>query len=176
MNTNANAIPEDRLKAVPADRWLDINNIMTGQFLVVAMVTTAYVLDRWELVAFQCGVFVLSVISARTLDIYSWIYNGLLKPLGILKPDMRIDNVEPYRFANMIGIVVSGSAAYLIYSGNATVGWGLVWVMMILGSLAFFGWCAACWMYYMFQKMGIKGFFRHAMIPGTFPGGRAPRP
>ena len=176
MTTNANAIPEYRLNAIPADRWLDANDIMTGQFLTVAMATTAYVLDRWEFLAFQCGVFVLSVISSGTLDIYSWIYKGLLKPLGILKPDMRIDNVEAYRFADMIGIVVSGSAAYLIYSGNATIGWSLVWAMMSLGSLAFFGWCAACFMYYIIQKMGIKGFFRHTQIAGTFPGARAPRP
>ena len=168
MTTNTNAIP--------ADRWLDANHIRSGQFLTVAMVTTAYVLDRWELVAFQCGVFMLGVVSSQALDLYSWIYKGLLKPLGILKPDMRIDNVEAYRFANMIGMVVSGSAAYLIYSGHATIGWGLVWLMMGLGSLAFFGWCAGCFMYYMFQKMGIKGFFRHAQIAGTFPGVRAPRP
>ena len=118
----------------------------------------------------------LGVISSQALDLYSWIYKGLLKPLGILKPDMRIDNVEAYRFANMIGIVVSGSAAYLIYSGYATIGWGLVWLMMGLGSLALFGWCAGCYMYYMVQKMGIKGFFRHTQIAGTFPGVRAPRP
>ena len=158
---NTNAIPADRLDAVPADRWLDANHIRTGQFLTVAMVTAAYVLDRWELVAFQCGVFVLGVISSQALDLYSWIYKGLLKPLGLLKADMRIDNAEAYRFANMIGMVVSGSAAYLIYSGYAAIGWSLVWLMIGLGSMAFFGWCAGCFMYYMIQKMGAKALLSH---------------
>lgn len=176
MTTNAGTIPTNTSSTVSADRWVDFSDIMTGQFFTVTMATTAYVLDRWEFLAFQCVVFVLSVVSFDRLDIYSWIYKGLLKPLSILRPDMRIDNIEAYRFADMIGVVVSGSAAYLIYSGNTTIGWGLTWAMMILGSLAFFGWCAACWMYYMFQKMGIKGFFRHTKIAGTFPGARAPRP
>jgi len=168
MNANTNNTPND-------DRWLDANSIMTGQFLTVTMATSAYILDSWELLAFQCGVFLLSVISAGRLDIYTWIYKRLLIRLGLLKPDMRNDNIEAYRFANMIGIVVSGSAAYLIYSGYTAIGWGLAWAMISLGSLAFFGWCAACWMYYMIQKMGIKGFFRHSQIADNFPGAKAPR-
>jgi hypothetical protein len=174
MNTNANTIPADRSNDIPADRLIDANEIITGQFLTVSMATTAYILGRWEFLAVQCAIFVLSVISAGKLDVYSWIYKGILKPLGILKPDMRIDNIEAYRFANMIGIIVSGSAAYLIYSGNPTIGWILVWAMMGLGSLAVFGWCIACWMYYMIQKTGIKGFFRHTQVSGTFPGSRGP--
>ncbi|WP_172597698.1 DUF4395 domain-containing protein [Sulfuriflexus mobilis] len=176
MNTNENAINDDRFNTVPDDRWLDASEIRTGQFLVVAMVVAAYVFDRWELVAFQCGIFVLGVISPKTLDVYSWIYKGILKPLGILKPDMRIDNIEAYRFANMIGMVVSGTAAYLIYSNHATIGWGLAWMMIGLGSLAFLGWCAGCFMYYMIQKTGIKGFFGHIQVGSVFPGVRAPRP
>ena len=176
MNTDTSAIPENLLSSVPNDRWLDANHIRIGQFLTVSVVTAAFILDRWELVAFQCGVFILSVISSNRLDIYSWIYKGLLKPLGILKTDMRIDNVEAYRFSNMIGIVVSGTAAYLIYSGeSAMIGWGLVWLMITLGSLAYFGWCAGCFVYYMIQKMGAKGFFRHKQISNKFPGVRSAR-
>ncbi len=175
MVTNTSANPIDTSNSVSADRWLDSNEIMTGQFLTVAMAVTAYVLGRWEFLAFQCAVFVLSVISSGRLDIYALIYKSILKPLGILKPDMRIDNIEAYQFSHMIGSIVSGSAAYLIYSGSTTIGWGLTWAMMILGSLGFFGWCIACWMYYMIQKMGIKGFFRHTLIAGTFPGARGPR-
>jgi len=159
------------------DKWLDANNIRTGQFLTVAMVTIAFVLNRWELVAFQCGIFILGVISFQVLDLYSWIYKGILKPIGILKVDMRMDNIEAYRFSNMIGIVVSGTAAYLIYSGEySIIGWGLVWLMIVLGTLAFFGWCAGCFIYYMIQKTGVRGFFRHEPIARVFPGVRAPRP
>lgn len=176
MNTATKTMNSDRLNTIPNDRWLDAKDIRTGQFLVVAMVVSAYVIDRWELVAFQCGLFILGTISPKALDIYSWFYKGILKPLGILKPDMRIDNIEAYRFANMIGIVVSGTASYLIYSGYPAVGWTMVWVMIILGSLAFLGWCAGCFMYYMIQKLGIKGFFRHKQVGQIFPGVRAPRP
>jgi len=177
MVTDVSSIPTDVSYGVPDDRWLDANNIRTGQFLTVVIVTTAFIFNRWELVAFQCGVFILGIISYDVLDIYSLVYKGFLKPLGIVKPDLRIDNVEAYRFANMIGMVVSGTAAYLIYSGEyAIIGWVLVGVMIGLGSLAFFGWCAGCFMYYMIQKMGIKGFFRHKQIANIFPGVRAPKP
>jgi len=176
MNTYVNSINDERFSSVPEDRWLDANEIRLGQFLAVANVTTAFVLNRWELIALQFCIFVLMVIAPGTLDIYKWLYHGILKPLGLLKPDMRIDNIEAYRFANMIGIIVSGTASYLLYSGYETIGWSIVWVMMSLGSLAVLGWCAGCFVYYMLQKMGIKGFFRHSQIGKVFPGVRAPRP
>lgn len=176
MNTYANTIDDERFNTVPSDRWLDANEIRFGQFLVVTNVTTAYVLNRWELIAAQCCIFVLMVLSPKMTDVYKWIYHGFIKPIGLLKPDMRIDNIEAYRFANMIGIFVSGTASYLLYSGYETIGWSIVWVMISLGSLAVLGWCAGCFVYYMLQKMGIKGFFRHSQIGHVFPGVRAPRP
>jgi len=100
----------------------------------------------------------------------------ILKPLGIVKPDVRADNPEAHRFATAFGFVVSAVATYLVAAAHAIVGWMLVWVLAILGGVAFFGWCAGCFMYYVINRFGGGRFFRHAPIEGTtVPGARPPR-
>ena len=156
-------------------RFVDADEIRTGQFLTVAIVTSAFVLDYWPLIAFQFAVFTTGFLTRYKLDLYVLIYRYLVLPARILKQDMRIDNIEAYHFANIMGMFVSGAASYFLYSGQIQIGWTIVLVMMVLGSLGFAGWCIGCYVYYQLQKMGIKGFFKHPPLANTFPGFRGPR-
>ncbi len=67
------------------------------------------------------------------------------------------------------------TAAYLLATGNR-VGWLLVWALVIFAGIGFFGWCAGCFMYYLINRFGARGFFRYAPITGSaFPGARPPK-
>ena len=80
------------------------------------------------------------------------------------------------RFAAAFGFSVLAVAAYLLAKGHATAGWMLAWTVAILGGIAFFGWCAGCFMYYVINRVGTGGFFGRAPIDGTaFPGVRPPK-
>lgn len=160
--------------ASDAVRWVDQSELRTNQALTVVLLVTAYLVDDWRLVAVQSGFFLLTTISLW-LGPYILVYRAVLKPLGIIKPDLRLDNPEPHRFATTIGIIVSGLAGYLLFSGATVFGWALVWLVIVLGALAFFGWCAGCFTYYMIHRLGAAGFFRHAPAAGTIPGARPPR-
>ncbi len=157
-----------------AVRKVDQNELRTNQALAITLLISAYILDDWRLVAVQSGVFLLTTISPW-LGPYVLLYRILLKPLGIIKPDPRIDNPEAHRFATTVGIAVSGFASYFLFTGAAVAGWALVWLIVLLGALAFFGWCAGCFTYYVIHRLGIGGFFRHAPVPGSFPGARPTR-
>jgi len=153
------------------EQIVDQNELRTHQVLVMAVLMTGFIIDRWELVAFQAGIFLLTWLTPA-ISPYVLVYKGVLKPLGILKPDLRVDVPQAHRFAMSIGFIVTGGASFLLYSGNTLLGWGLIWLVLILGAIAFAGWCAGCFSYYMLNRIGLGGFFKHASITGTFPGVR----
>lgn len=154
---------------------VDQNALQTNRFLVMALLITAFVLDRWELVALPALTSLVTTLWPR-FGPFILFYRYILRPTGLIRPDERVDNREANQFAALIGAVVSGAAACLLVAGYPVIGWGLVWLMTILAGVSLAGWCAGCFTYYMLNRLGLKGYFRHTPIAGTFPGVRPPRP
>lgn len=152
-------------------QFVDQNELRTHQVLVLIGLLTGFITDRWEWVAVQAVVFFLTVLFP-TYGPYVLIYKGVLKPLGLIKPDLRVDVPQAHRFAMSIGLLVTGCSSYMLFSGNTMIGWSLVWLILILGIIALSGWCAGCFTYYMLNSMGLGGFFKYTSISGTFPGAR----
>ncbi|MBK9050618.1 MAG: DUF4395 family protein [Chloroflexi bacterium] len=70
-----------------------------------------------------------------------------------------MDNPEPHRFAQGFGGVVVMAAAAAFLAQLATVGWALVWLVIILAALnLFLGFCAGCFLYYQLHRLGVPGF------------------
>jgi hypothetical protein len=156
------------------DRVVDQAEMRVQQFGVITLFLTAFVLDRWELVALQTVIFGLTFLNPRFSPFIA-LYRHVLQPVGLIRPDRRPDNEEPHRFATMIGLLVSSSATVLLAAGYASIGWGLVWLIVVLACIAFAGWCAGCFSYYMLNRLGLKGFFNYSPIGGAFPGSRPPK-
>jgi hypothetical protein len=153
---------------------VDQTELRVHQFFTIIVFLTAFVLRRWELVALQSLIFALTFLNPR-FSPYIALYHYVLRPSGLIRPDLRPDNMAAHRFATMIGILVSSSAAYLLAAGYASIGWGLVWLIVVLVCIALSGWCAGCYTYYMLNRLGLKGFFDNAPIGGSFPGSRPPK-
>ena len=156
------------------DRMVDQAELRVQQFFVITLFLTAFVLDRWELVALQAVIFGLTFVNLGFSPFIA-LYRHVLQPSGLVRPDCRQDNTEPHRFATMIGLLVSSLATVLLVAGYASIGWGLVWLIIVLAGIAFAGWCAGCFAYYMINRLGLKGFFENAPIGGAFPGSRPPK-
>lgn len=153
---------------------VDHSAIKTGQVLAIATLTLAYLLDRWELVA------VLAVIFLITSLLFEWgpfalVYRLLLKPLGLVKPDLRTDNPQPHRFGQAVGAISAALAAAALYYGHATLGWALVWMLIALTAISFMGWCIGCFIYYQLNRFGLGGFFGHAPTDSRVVLGARPR-
>jgi len=156
------------------NRVVDQTELRVHQFFVIIVFLTAFVLDQSELVALQSVIFALTFLNPK-FSPYIALYHHVLQPIGLIRPDLRMDNMEAHRFATMIGLLVSSSATYLLATGYTSLGWGLVWLIIVLAGIAFSGWCAGCFTYYMLNRLGLKGFFKSAPICGTFPGSRPPK-
>ncbi len=161
-------------KEISSERQVDQNDLRVNATLVVTVLVTAFVIDRWELVAFQAGALFLTTVNLG-LGPYVALYRHMLRPLGFVKPDFRVDNPEPHRFAAMFGTIVSSTATYFLATGRSVAGWGLVWLLISLAGAGFAGWCAGCFTYYMMNRLGLRGVFKYGPVKGTFPGARPPK-
>lgn len=160
---------------LPTTETVDQNELRTGQLLTVLIIFIALISNRWELIALQAIIFFLSVIHP-VLNPYHALYRFVLRPSGLLQTDFRDDNSEASRFADFIGMIFSILATYLILMKYVVLGWSIVLLMMLLGGIASIGWCAGSFMYYMLNRLGIRGFFKRSPIGDIFPGLRPPKP
>lgn len=154
-------------------RPVDHTALRVNQITIITLNILAFVLDLPWLAALVALAMILGTIL-KTPG-FNFIYRYALKPTGLVKPDMLMDNPEPHRFAQGLGgaFMVAGSLA--LWAGYTLLGWGLVWMVAALAALnAFAGFCVGCAVYYWLSRLSVPGF--HKSPPaGTFPGMR-PRP
>lgn len=150
---------------------VDQNELRVNTALVIIGLATAFVINRWELVAFQAGALFLTALHP-SLGPHVAVYRHILRPAGIVTPDLRVDRMEPHRFATTFGMIVTTTAAYLLATGRSVAGWGLVWLLISLATVGFSGWCAGCCIYYTMNRLGFRRLFKHSPLAGTSPGGR----
>jgi hypothetical protein len=142
------------------ERQVDHNAIRTNQVFTISVLALAFVLDLPALAALQALLMLLSA-AAPHLGPYTRFYRHVLRPAGIVQPDLKLDNPEPHRFAQLVGSIFVGSGFLALVAGVPVVGWALVGVVIVLASLNLFaGWCAGCMMYYWLNRLGVPGFAR----------------
>jgi hypothetical protein len=141
-------------------RQVDQSALQVNQTFIIGLLVTAFVLDSVWLVAFV-GVVMLLGTAVPPLALFKRIYQHLLRPTGLVKPDVITDNPEPHRFAQGFGGVVVALALAALLAELSLLGWMLTAVVVILAALnLFLGFCAGCVVYYQLNRLGIPGFTR----------------
>ncbi len=143
-----------------ASRRVDQTGLKTGQAATILLLLLAFLLDAWLVVAFVAVAQFLGGIGSPVAP-YKLFYRHIVKPSGIVKPNVQPDNPEPHRFAMLVGALFNTSATIALLAGALTIGWVLVWIVIALANLNFWlNFCAGCWMYYHFNRLGVPGFTR----------------
>lgn len=157
-------IPSIAGGASSAPRRVDQSGLKVGQAATIVLLLAAFVLNSWLLVLFVGVAQLLGALESQAGP-YRLFYHRVLKPRGIVKPNVILDNPEPHRFAMAVGAVFNIGAALALLTGASLVGWALVWVVIVLANLNFWlNFCLGCWLYYQLHKLGIRGF-GHAPLP-----------
>lgn len=139
-------------------RKVDESALKVNQAFIIALLILAFVLDAVWLVAFV-GVVMLSGTAVPALALFKQIYQHLLKPAGLVRPQVITDNPEPHRFAQGFGGVVVAFAVVALLTGQVVVGWTLTGLVVVLAALnLFLGFCAGCFVYYQLNRLGLPGF------------------
>ena len=134
--------------------------LKVNQAFIIALLILAFVLNTVWLMAFVGTVMLLGT-AVPTLSLFKRIYQHLLKPAGLVRPQVIADNPEPHRFAQGLGGIVVAVGVLAILAGQAALGWLLAWVVVALAALnLFLGFCAGCFLYYQLYRLGVPGFVR----------------
>lgn len=139
------------------DRKVDHSALRTNQTFIISLLILAFLLPVPVLVAFVAAVMLIGTIIPSA-GLFKLIYFKALKPGGLVKPDVKVDNPEPHLFAQGVGGAMLLLASILLFSGSG-VGWVLSWIVVALAALNLFaGICVGCIMYYGLHRLGVPGF------------------
>lgn len=156
-------------------RIVDHAALRSNQAFIIGLNVVAFIFNApW--LALVVGL-VMAAGTVLSVPGFGFVYRGLLKPFGWVKPDLLLDNPEPHRFAQGFGAAVMGLGAAVLFSGAGVIGWGLVWLVVALAALNLFaGFCVGCALYYWLNRLGVPGFVKVApegITPGMRPKARA---
>lgn len=147
-------------------RKVDHSALKVNQAFIIALLALAYVVDEGWLVVFVAAIMLLGT-AVPTLSLFKRVYQHVLRPAGLVKPDVIADNPEPHRFAQGFGGVVLLGAIAALYGGVTGLGWALVGLVVILAALnLFLGFCAGCFVYYQLHRLSVPGFARGPVEQG----------
>ncbi|HOA24075.1 MAG TPA: DUF4395 domain-containing protein [Aggregatilineales bacterium] len=137
---------------------VDHSALRTNQAFIIGLLILAFVLDAWPLVAFVAAVMLVGTAWPGAA-LFQRIYRHVLRPTGLVKPDVIPDNPEPHRFAQGLGGTFVLIGAVLLAAGVPVAGWALAWLVIGLAALNLFvGFCAGCFVYYRLNRLGVPGF------------------
>jgi hypothetical protein len=152
------------------ERRVDHSSLRVNQAMIILLLLAAFVLDVPWIAAVVAVVMLAG--SAFGRPGFFFIYTGILRPLGIVKPLLLNDNPEPHRFAQGFGGVVAAVSVVTLLLGGAVAGWALSWIVIVLAGLNLFaGFCVGCAVYYWLGRLRVPGFSRRPPS-GTVPGMR----
>lgn len=139
-------------------RKVDYTAVRTHQVFIVCGLILAFVAGAWWLAAF---VSIISIVGAvmPAMGLTRALYAFVLRPLRLIKPDVRVDNPEPHLFAQGLGGAIMLLAALALLFGATTLGWAICWLVVALASLNLFtGTCVGVLTYYYLHRLGLPGF------------------
>jgi hypothetical protein len=122
----------------------------------VLLTALAFLFNQPIIVLITAVVMLLSVLFTRA-NPYRLFYQGIVVPLGLLKPRIVEDDPAPHRFAQGIGAIFLFASSFLLFLTSATIpGWTLDLIVFVLAGINFtVGFCAGCFVYYQLGRLGI---------------------
>jgi hypothetical protein len=126
--------------------------IMSVNILAFALGFVFQVKYAW-LLSTLIGLIMLAGLANPRLALFKRFYLGVLKPRGIVKPNVVQEDATPHQFAQGVGGAFLMLATISFLAGAADVGWVLVWIVIVLAFVNFaFDFCVGCQMYFQLDR------------------------
>lgn len=153
---------------------VDHAEIKTGQILTMVLAVAAALFAEPLYLVVLGSVFLVTAFC-RPLSPFVLAYRYVVKPLGLMRSDYRLDNIQPHAFGQFIGAITVTLAVGLLHMGYREAGWAIVWVLCGLTLISYLGWCVGCFLYYQLYRLGLQGFFSHTPTDSAARRGQRPR-
>lgn len=137
---------------------VDRNTLRTNQAFIVGFTLLAFILGadigRW-LALFTGLVMALGTVHPA-FALFKHVHQRILKPAGLLKADVQVEDPMPHQFAQGMGSVVLLAGTAALFAGSYTIGWVLV---LMVTALAFVNlavqFCMGCFIYFQLDRVGL---------------------
>lgn len=140
---------------------VDQTALRVNQASIISLLIVAFLFDQWWLVAFVAAVMLVGTWWPGA-GLFKLVYARLLRPAGLLKPDLQVDDPRPHLFAQGVGGVVLAVSTLALLAGLSVLGWALAGIVVVLAAVnLFFGFCVGCFLYFQLARRGI-----HLSLPG----------
>jgi hypothetical protein len=137
------------------EQRVDRSALRVNQAFIVALTGLGIVLGQVWLVGLVGLVLVLGTISPRLAG-FQAIYRSLLRPAGLVKPDVIRDDPAQHRFAQGVGAAFLVASTISLVLGLSTLGWVLAGIVLVLAATNLaVGFCAGCFVYYQLGRLGL---------------------
>jgi len=137
---------------------VDRNTLRTNQAFIVGLTVLAFVLGRdiGQWLVLGTGLVMLLGTFDERLALFKQVHRRILKPTGILGPDVKIEDPMPHQFAQAMGSVFL-VAAFVALTGGATgVGWALNFIVAALALVNLtVQFCMGCFVYLQLDRRGL---------------------
>jgi hypothetical protein len=135
---------------------LDHTALKFNQASIVTLLLLAFAFNWMWMVAFVGAVMLVGTVWPNA-GLFKLIYVRLLKPFGLLKPDLHLDKPHPHLFAQGLGGLFLALATAAFVSGATLWGWLLTAIVVVLAAINLFaGFCLGCFFYFQLVRRGIN--------------------
>jgi hypothetical protein len=135
---------------------VDHSALRVNQASIIGLLLLAFLMDQVWLVALVAAVMLVGTLWPKA-GLFKLFYTQLLKPTGLIKPDVISDEQQPHLFAQGVGAIFLLLSLLALLLGNAVVGWLLTGIVIVLAAVnLFLGFCLGCFIYYQLARLGIQ--------------------
>jgi hypothetical protein len=135
---------------------VDLTALKVNQSCIVVLLAWAFLFNWPWLVALVAVVMLVGTFLPEA-GLFKQVYSRVLRPAGLLKPQVVPDAPQPHLFAQGVGGLFLLLASLAFVAGWAVLGWVLTGIVIALAAVnLLFGFCAGCFMYYQLGRRGIK--------------------
>jgi len=133
---------------------VDRTAIKINQFFVILFSLSAFLLNS-TFIVFCLGVIMFIGAFIPKIAIFHQVYHRILKPLGVVKPELVEEVSNPHQFAQaMGGTILLLSVVLILFFELTLFGWGLILLVALLALVNLvLGFCAGCFIYFQFSKV-----------------------
>ncbi|HYY54019.1 MAG TPA: DUF4395 domain-containing protein [Candidatus Dormibacteraeota bacterium] len=136
---------------VPFDR----SALKTNQVAIIALNVVAFALQQPVLVAFVAAVMLAGAFNP-SFALFQLLYLRALKPAGLVRPRVVMDDPLPHRFAQGLGGAFLAAATVALAAGASIVGWALSALVVALAFVNFaFDFCVGCQVFFLLARAGL---------------------
>lgn len=131
----------------------DRTALRVNQAAIIALLLIAFIVDLPWLVVIVAAIMTLGALSPE-LAVFQRLYRDVLRPAGILRPDIHHEDAAPHRFAQGMGAATLILACLALFLGAPTVGWALALIVVALAAInLIFGFCVGCFIFFQLQRL-----------------------